>query len=129
MPAAVSGGPRILLHLEGLAVLIASVVAFHGTQASWLLFAILLLAPDLALLGYLAGPRAGAMAYNAAHTYLGPAALAGAMALGVLPARWELCLIWTAHAGMDRSLGLGLKYATAFADTHLGPVGLRRSSA
>lgn len=125
MPTAVSGGPKALLRLEGLAVLIVSVLAFHLVGGSWTMFAVLLLAPDLALLGYLAGPRAGALTYNSTHTYLGPAALAGAMALGALPARWELCLIWTAHAGMDRSLGLGLKYATAFRDTHLGPVGRR----
>ncbi len=127
MPSSVSGGPRTLLRLEGLAVLVASAVAYHLVQGSWPLFALLFLAPDLAMVGYLAGPRAGAVAYNTTHTYLGPAALAGAMAAGALPAQWELCQIWSAHAGMDRALGYGLKYATAFGDTHLGPVG-RRSS-
>ena len=28
-------------------------------------------------------------------------------------------LIWLAHIGMDRTLGYGLKYPTAFKDTHL----------
>ena len=33
-----------------------------------------------------------------------------------------LCTIWVAHIGFDRALGYGLKYATAFKDTHLGKV-------
>jgi hypothetical protein len=32
-------------------------------------------------------------------------------------------LIWLAHIGADRGLGYGLKYATAFGDTHLGYIG------
>jgi hypothetical protein len=31
--------------------------------------------------------------------------------------------IWLAHIGADRALGHGLKYATAFGDTHLGYIG------
>jgi len=31
-------------------------------------------------------------------------------------------LIWTAHIGMDRMLGYGLKYPTHFKDTHLNRV-------
>jgi hypothetical protein len=33
-----------------------------------------------------------------------------------------LCVIWVAHIGFDRLLGYGLKYPTAFKDTHLGKV-------
>ncbi|MDU3890869.1 MAG: DUF4260 family protein [Serratia liquefaciens] len=32
-------------------------------------------------------------------------------------------LIWGAHIGFDRALGYGLKYASGFADTHLGGLG------
>ena len=32
-------------------------------------------------------------------------------------------LIWAAHIGFDRALGYGLKYPTAFSDTHLGRIG------
>jgi Domain of unknown function (DUF4260) len=31
----------------------------------------------------------------------------------------------TAHIGLDRALGYGLKYSTAFGDTHLGRTGRR----
>ena len=60
------------------------------------------------MLGYLAGPRAGAVAYNAGHSHLLPASLA-ALALG----NQTLLLgavIWIAHIGFDRFAGYGLKY-------------------
>ena len=31
----------------------------------------------------------------------------------------KVALIWLAHIGMDRLLGYGLKYPSAFKDTHL----------
>jgi hypothetical protein len=77
------------------------------------------LVPDLSFGGYLAGPRVGAWAYNSLHTTVGPIALA---IVGVLADRdWcvQLALIWLAHIGLDRLLGYGLKYPTAFKDTHL----------
>jgi hypothetical protein len=110
--------------LEGLAVLIGAAIAYDTIGASWGLFALLLLLPDLSLLGYLAGARTGATAYNAMHTYLGPAGLAALTYFDVVaPAAWPVCLIWVAHIGMDRALGLGLKFPSAFKDTHLGTVG------
>jgi hypothetical protein len=122
MDTPVSGTPRLLLRLEGLAVLIVAVTGYHAIGASWVLFAVLLLLPDLGLLGYLAGPRIGALAYNTVHTYVGPAGLAALAYLGVAPGAWPVCLIWVAHIGMDRALGLGLKFPSAFRDTHLGAV-------
>jgi hypothetical protein len=112
--------PRPLLHLEGAALLALSVVLYFGFAGGhWLLFAALLLAPDLAMLGYLAGPRAGAAAYNLFHTMVLPIALALAgFALGQ-PPLLQVGLIWLAHIGMDRAIGYGLKYSTAFKDTHL----------
>lgn len=61
----VTGTPRTLLRLEGLAMLAGGVAAFAMLGASWALFAVLFLVPDLSLLGYLANPRAGAHIYNA----------------------------------------------------------------
>jgi hypothetical protein len=120
MDTPVSGTPRVLLRLEGLVLLGAALLGYHALGASWLRFALVLLLPDLGLLGYLAGPRAGALGYNALHTYLGPAGLAGLAYLGIAPGAWPICLIWLAHIGMDRALGLGLKFPGAFRDTHLG---------
>ena len=123
MDTPVSGTPRILLRAEGLVALVIATLAYRQLGASWGLFALLFLVPDLALIGYLGGPRMGALLYNACHTYLAPAALAALAYAGVLPNAWRLCLIWVAHIGLDRALGLGLKFGTAFRDTHLGPVG------
>ena len=123
MDTPVSGTPRVLLRVEALVVLVASVAGYQALGASWVMFALLFLVPDAALVAYAAGPRIGAHVYNALHTYVAPAVLAALVYLDVAPRAWPICLIWTAHIGMDRSLGIGLKFATAFRDTHLGTVG------
>ncbi len=124
-PGYVRESVRTVLRLEGLAVLAVAAAAYAQTGASWYLFGILFLSPDLSLLAYLGGSRAGAIAYNAVHSYLGPLALLAAGYFGnsyLLP----YALIWLAHNGMDRAVGYGLKYASSFGDTHLGFVGRRR---
>jgi Domain of unknown function (DUF4260) len=122
-PSAVGGVPRIILRAEGAAVCLLAVLLYWRLGASWWLFAILFLTPDVSFLGYLGGPRAGAIAYNAAHTLAAPLLLAAAGLL--LPAAQviPLSLIWTAHIGFDRMLGYGLKYATGFGLIHLGRIG------
>ena len=77
------------------------------------------------MLGYLIGARAGATAYNVAHTYALTLPLAVAGFLADEPALLAVALIWVAHIGLDRALGFGLKYPSAFGDTHLGRVGRR----
>ena len=114
--------PRILLRLEGAAVLALVVAGYRASGGNWWLFALLLLAPDLAAIGYLAGNRVGAATYNLVHTYVLPLALLGYGLRGASPLALSLALIWLAHIGMDRAVGYGLKYATAFKDTHLGRV-------
>ncbi|MEJ0092121.1 MAG: DUF4260 domain-containing protein [Methylocella sp.] len=120
----VNGAPRLLLRAEGLAVAVASIAAFGRIDGSWLLFATLILAPDLSMLVYLAGPRLGAAAYNAVHIYLGPLALLGGAAALASPTGIAIALIWSAHIGIDRALGY-VKYGDAFTSTHLGRIGAR----
>ncbi|MGO4871774.1 MAG: DUF4260 family protein [Roseiarcus sp.] len=120
---AVAGGVAVLLRLEGLAVFAAALAAYSYLGASWIAFAALFLAPDVAIAAYLAGPRLGAFVYNLAHAYFAPLALAAAgLAIGAGAAE-ALALVWIAHIGIDRALGFGLKYATGFGETHLGRVG------
>lgn len=114
---------RPWLRAEGLAVFAAAVVGYGLGDHGWLLFAVLFFAPDLAMLGYLAGPRIGAAAYNLAHTYVTPAVLAGIGWLLAEPLLLALALLWAAHIGFDRMLGYGLKLPTDFRDTHLGRIG------
>ena len=112
----------ILERLEGLALLIASVTIFAITAPNWLLFAVLLLAPDLAMLGYLHGPHIGAGAYNLAHLKILPLALGSLGLLTNNAFQIQLALIWFAHIGIDRAAGYGLKLETGFSDTTLGNV-------
>jgi hypothetical protein len=114
--------PRRLLHLEGLAVLVGALALYFDAGYGWLLLVVLFLAPDLSMVGYLGGPRAGALVYNLAHTYAGPIALGLVGVLGDVDLATQLALIWLAHIGLDRMLGYGLKYPTGFKDTHLGRV-------
>lgn len=118
----VTGSVRGMLRLEGLVVLLAALAGYAHLEASWTRFALLFLVPDLSMLGYLASARVGAIAYNAGHSYVGPLVLAVA-GLVVAPTLLPYAAIWVAHIGFDRALGYGLKYATAFGDTHLGRVG------
>jgi hypothetical protein len=111
--------PRQLLHLEGAALLAAATVAFFVLGGTWWVFLLLLLAPDLGMLGYLAGPKAGAWGYDAVHTTVAPLALLGLSVWAGAPFVTSLALIWLAHIGMDRAVGYGLKYATSFHDNHL----------
>ena len=115
--------PAALLRTEGLVVSAAAIALYvDGDYAIWALIAFFLL-PDLSFAAYVAGPGVGALVYNAAHTYVWPVGLAAACLLTGSPGLpVEIALIWGAHIGVDRFLGYGLKYPTAFKDTHLGRV-------
>jgi uncharacterized protein DUF4260 len=112
--------PEILLRIEGASDLALSLIFFQAVHGSWLLFILLLLGPDLAMLGYLRGAQLGTVCYNLVHTLVGPFLIVTyaylTRSLWLLP----YALIWIAHIGLDRMLGFGLKYPTRFGDTHLG---------
>jgi hypothetical protein len=113
----------LILRAESLATFLAGVLLYLqlNGHALWLLP--LLLAPDLSMVGYLGGPRLGAITYNLAHNLV--------TALGLLAVGWFGAIapvalfgaVLLAHVGMDRSLGYGLKLPTDFRDTHLGRIG------
>ncbi|MFS0861157.1 DUF4260 domain-containing protein [Fredinandcohnia sp. 179-A 10B2 NHS] len=113
---------KILLHLEGFAVLVLSLYFYFINDYSWLLFFLLLFTPDLSALGYVISIKVGAVLYNFFHTYIIAVAI---ILLGVLLTNQSLLaigLILSSHIGMDRMLGYGLKYPTNFKDTHLNRV-------
>jgi Domain of unknown function (DUF4260) len=121
----VTGGVRVMLRLEGLAAFAAAVLLYAQNGFSWPLFALFFLIPDLAMLAYLAGPRAGAAAYDLVHTYTAALTLTLAGFFGGSPVVAAAGLIWIAHIGFDRALGFGLKYVTGFSDSHLSRAGGR----
>lgn len=117
----VRGGARRILRLEALFALIALFCLYQWLHGNWILFVVLILAPDVAMIGYLRNTRVGAWLYNALHTYVGPVLLGGfaLFSHALLP----YVVIWAAHIAMDRALGFGLKYGDYFGHTHLGMIG------
>jgi Domain of unknown function (DUF4260) len=115
----VTGLPLVLLRSEGVALLAMATVLYGSYGRSWWLFLALLPVPDLGLLGQLRSRHAGAVTYDLTHTYVLPAALG---LVGVHTGSGlavALALVWFAHIGMDRALGLGLLYPDGSGRTHL----------
>jgi hypothetical protein len=119
IPGVVTGLPRLLLRSEGAALLAMAAVLYGKQEQSWWPFLALLAVPDLGLLGYLVGARVGAVAYDLTHTYLPPAILVLGGVLGSSSLAVSAALIWFAHIGMDRALGLGLRYPDRPRESHL----------
>lgn len=110
---------RVLLRLEGFALFLGAVITYAHFGYSWLLFALLILAPDVSFVGYATGRRVGATAYDLLHNLVFPIALGSAGVATDSDAAVSVALVWLAHIGADRALGYGLKYPTDFKDTHL----------
>jgi Domain of unknown function (DUF4260) len=112
-----------IVRAEHLVVSIAGVVLYLGLGGHALVLVPALLAPDLSMVGYLFGPRAGAVTYNVVHNFV--------VALVAIGLGWWLGVGWLlltaavllAHVGADRTLGYGLKLPSDFRDTHLGRIG------
>src|SRR5690554_2209575 len=111
--------PHALLRLEGAAIFFGAIALYADAGWSWLAFVALLFAPDLGMIGYLAGPRTGAAVYDVVHCYELPVALGVIGLLTDTPVAAQIATVWIAHIGMDRALDYGLKYVTGFKDTHI----------
>ncbi|WP_193163921.1 DUF4260 domain-containing protein [Microbulbifer hainanensis] len=119
----VEGKVKWVLRVEGLAILLLSTCMYHFQNYGWETFFIYFLVPDISFLGYLISDRIGAIAYNCAHSLIGPS-LFLSLSLFVDNSISQLIgLIWVAHIGFDRALGYGLKYSKGFGYTHLGKIG------
>ena len=96
---------------------------FTQLDYAWWWFLVLILAPDIGMVGYAFGNKAGAISYNLFHHK----GLAIAIYLtGIflsLPLVQLIGIILFAHASMDRIFGYGLKYDKGFKYTHLGEIG------
>ena len=111
---------KTLLRIEEAFLFLLAIFLFSRTGYAWWWFPLLLFAPDIGMLGYLAGPRAGAWLYNFIHHR----ALAISLyVLGVLlpvPVLQLAGVILFAHSSLDRVFHFGLKYGDRFQHTHLG---------
>ncbi len=121
----VTGRPLAWLRVEGASIAVAGLAAYATTGLSWWLLPLLVLAPDLSAIGYVAGSRVGAWTYNLAHTTALPLVLLGAgLALGssLLVVAGAVGLV---HLGGDRVMRYGVKSDDDPSVTHLGIHGRR----
>lgn len=119
---------KTVIQLEEFAMLGISIYALYFLKADWWIYPLLLLGPDISMLGYVAGNRAGAISYNLFHH---KAIAIFIFLTGFISHTYPLeitGLILFGHSSMDRMLGYGLKYFTGFHFTHLGQIGRAKSN-
>jgi len=112
-----------LIKIEELFLFGLSVFLFGQMKLAWWIYPALILVPDISMVGYLAGPRWGAVLYNFIHHKGLSLTL---YVLGFVlnsPGLMLTGLILLGHSSIDRVLGFGLKNSSSFNDTHLGVIG------
>ena len=112
-----------LIQWEEAAMLVASFLLSLFIGYSWWIFFLFLLVPDVSMLGYLFGSKAGAWIYNFIHFKLVAVAIGVAGYLLSVPEIIFAGLILFGHSSMDRIFGYGLKFSDDFKHTHLGWMG------
>lgn len=112
-----------ILRLEELGIFLLSTFLYSTLDYPWWLFLLFLLTPDLGAIGYLVGPRVGAITYNLTH-HKGLAATFYILgALLSIPILQLVGIIMLAHSSLDRIFGYGMKFTDSHYHTHLGWVG------
>ena len=125
---------KTLLKLEELAQLLLCLALFFLWDVPWWTYGLLLIGPDIGMLGYLVSPKVGAITYNILH-HKGIALLVGITAEVLVNSAPQLeepliitAVILFGHSCLDRMLGYGLKFGDHFQHTHLGWIGKARSA-
>ena len=112
-----------LLKLEELFMFALTIFLFSKLDFAWWWYPVLLLTPDISMIGYLISPQIGAGTYNFIHH---KALGISIFVLGIILANQLIQfagLILFGHSSMDRILGYGLKHSDSFQHTHLGMIG------
>ncbi len=110
---------NILIQVEELTVFLGCIYLFSRLNVNWWWFPVLLLVPDLSMIGYLINPAVGAILYNIVH-FKGTGVAIGLLGLAQGNRRLMLVgIMLFAHASMDRAIGTGLKYFDGFWHTSL----------
>lgn len=112
-----------LLKLEELFLFGLALFLFSQLKYGWGMYALLFLAPDLSMIGYLANPRLGAWTYNLIHHKGLAVALYVLGSLLLIPWLMFAGTLLLGHSSLDRVFGYGLKHEDAFQNTHLGRLG------
>ncbi|WP_375323426.1 DUF4260 domain-containing protein [Flagellimonas sp. GZD32] len=114
---------KTALKLEELMMFVLGIYLFNQLDYAWWWFLVLLLTPDIGMLGYLFGNKAGAIAYNLFH-HKGVAIVVYLLGTYFSIPLWQLIgIILFSHSAFDRIMGYGLKYEKGFKFTHLGEIG------
>jgi len=114
---------KTIIKLEELAMFGLGIYLFSLLPYNWWWFLVLILSPDIGMLGYVFGNKQGAFLYNIFH-HKGLAIVL--YVLGIyfsIPLIQLIGVILFSHAAMDRVFGYGLKYDKGFKFTHLGEIG------
>lgn len=112
-----------VLKLEELAMFVFCIYALYLFKAEWWYYIILLIGPDISMLGYLLGNKPGALLYNIFH-HKGIALSVCIVGLLINNEIIQMAgIILFGHSSMDRFFGYGLKLAEGFKSTHLGVIG------
>jgi len=114
--------PRLLLHLEGLMILVSAVILYANLGFRWSIFALLLFAPDLPMLLYFIDQRLASIAYNMVHSIILPLVLLFISFFNNYQFGVQIAIIWLAHIGMDHLFGYGFKYLGDFKETHFSRI-------
>lgn len=130
-----------LLRLEELAQFGLCLGLLISADVPWWLYLLLMVGPDIGMLGYLVNTYIGAITYNALH-HKGVALLCIGTSVGLQLLRaehsfwvdWNLGLAFVGlilygHASLDRIFGYGLKFGDNFHHTHLGWIGKHQQQA
>lgn len=114
---------KTTLKLEELGMFILGIFLFTQLSYAWWWFLVLILLPDIGMLGYLISTKVGAITYNICH-HKGLAIVIYLMGIYVDIELLKLIgIILFSHASLDRIFGYGLKFKDDFKNTHLGEVG------
>ncbi len=112
-----------LLKAEELVMLLLSIFLLWNSDAAWYWYMLVLLGPDISMLGYLVNDKVGAALYNLFH-HKGIAILLFMAGMYLsLDLLLRIGVVLFGHASLDRMAGYGLKYNKGFAFTHLGVIG------
>jgi hypothetical protein len=112
-----------LIRWEEMAMFAFSILLFNELSIDWWWFLVLILAPDIGMIGYAFGGKTGAFSYNLFHHK--------GLAILIYSIGWWLSndyilfagIILFGHSSLDRIFGYGLKYEKGFKFTHLGEIG------
>ncbi|EIT87366.1 hypothetical protein A374_00290 [Fictibacillus macauensis ZFHKF-1] len=103
---------------NGMAFALSFVLYVRMDYPLWLFF-VLLLAPDLTMIGYAMNQKTGARMYNVGHSFILPFLFVVCYVFFSNDYLLIIAIIWIAHICMDRLFGFGLKYKDSFKSTHI----------